>query len=166
VLERFLPEMNSDQLEDLRESWVGMWALDMENINDRSGVDEARERYMGLVVKPQREGGGNNIYRDSIPPFLDQLDEHDRKAWIAMEMIETPEVGGLMVKAGTGEVVRGSIISELGIFGWALFGGNMASREMKQGEDVGWLVRTKGKESNEGGVAVGFSVLDSLILVD
>jgi glutathione synthase len=30
---------------------------------------------------------------------------------------------------------------------------------------VGWLVRTKGKDSNEGGVATGFSVLDSVLLV-
>jgi len=168
ILERFLPEINTEELEDLRESWVGMWALDVENINGRHGIDEARKRHMSLVVKPQREGGGNNIYRDSIPEFLDHLEENDRKAWIAMEMIETPDVEGLMVKAGSGKAIRGPVISELGIFGWVLFGGNMTpnENEVKQGEDIGWLVRTKGKESNEGGVAVGFSVLDSLILVD
>ena len=33
-------------------------------------------------------------------------------------------------------------------------------------KEVGWLLRTKGKDSNEGGVAAGFSVLDSLVLVD
>jgi glutathione synthase len=71
-----------------------------------------------------------------------------------------------MVKAGTGQVVRGPVISELGIFGWILFEGDKQATDVKQGEEVGWLVRTKGKESNEGGVAVGFSVLDSLILID
>jgi len=166
VLERFLPEVNYDDLKDIRESWVGMWALDSEIGDGRNGVDEARERHLSLVVKPQREGGGNNIYRESIPPFLDQLDHRDRKAWIAMEMIETPVVEGLMVRAGTGKVAQGPIISELGVFGWALFGGSMADKEFKQGEDAGWLVRTKGKESNEGGVAVGFSVLDSIVLVN
>jgi glutathione synthase len=166
MLARFLPEVLSEDLKELRETWMGMWALDIEDINGNSGVEEARLRHKNLVIKPQREGGGNNIYRDSIPSFLDRLDEHDRKAWIAMEMIEPPEVEGLMVKAGTGEVVRGPVISELGIFGWVLFEGDKRATEVKQGEDVGWLVRTKGTESNEGGVAVGFSVLDSLLLVD
>jgi glutathione synthase len=31
--------------------------------------------------------------------------------------------------------------------------------------EVVWLVRTKDTDSNEGGVAVGFSVLDSVMLV-
>jgi glutathione synthase len=31
---------------------------------------------------------------------------------------------------------------------------------------VGWLLRTKGRDSDEGGVAAGFSVLDSVVLVD
>jgi hypothetical protein len=32
-------------------------------------------------------------------------------------------------------------------------------------QELGWLVRTKGTESDESGVAVGFSVLDSVVLV-
>ena len=94
----------------------------------------------------------------------------------------TPErVGGYLVRAGassgsssgTGEEEEYQkpveVISELGIFGWALFSGRQVESgiEMKEKEgEGGWLVRTKGKESNEGGVAVGFSVLDSVVLVD
>jgi glutathione synthase len=59
--------------------------------------------------------------------------------------------------------VKAEVVSELGIFGWALFGGKDGGVEEKE---VGWLVRTKGKESDEGGVATGFSVLDSVLLVD
>ena len=33
-------------------------------------------------------------------------------------------------------------------------------------EQVGWLVRTKADDVDEGGVAAGFSVLDSVLLVD
>jgi glutathione synthase len=58
------------------------------------------------------------------------------------------------------KVVRAEVISELGIFGYALFGeGEVVERE------VGWFVRTKGTENNEGGVAVGFLVLDSVIIM-
>lgn len=55
-------------------------------------------------------------------------------------------------------------ISELGVYGTALFGAG----EVRWNDDagsVGTLLRTKGKESDEGGVAVGFSVLDSVVLV-
>lgn len=169
MLERFLPDINTSELEDLRESWVNMWALDVPSTPSSpslSGIEAAKAHHAHLVLKPQREGGGNNVYTSSIPQFLSTLPPSEYKAWIAMEMIQPPAVEGLMIRSGTGSVVRGSVVSEIGIFGWALFGGNAEKGEIKMGEDVGWLVRTKGKESNEGGVAVGFSVLDSLILVD
>ncbi len=35
-----------------------------------------------------------------------------------------------------------------------------------QEEDERWLLRTKGPDSDEGGVAAGFSVLDFLLLID
>jgi hypothetical protein len=54
------------------------------------------------------------------------------------------------------------VISELGVYGVALFGeGKVVYNDGK----VGTLLRTKGRESDEGGVAVGFSVLDSVVLV-
>jgi glutathione synthase len=177
----------------IRDTWMGMWALDSEDADiiatldhhqptlpaSPSGEEEgieppgtrlARLKALSLVLKPQREGGGNNVYREAIPAFLDSLRAEEREAWIAMEMIETPRgVGGYLVRAapasaddGSSEkkVVRADVISELGIFGYALFGaGDVVERE------VGWLVRTKGTESNEGGVAAGFSVLDSVMLV-
>jgi glutathione synthase len=174
---------------DIRGTWMGMWALDSEDADIAAALDNlqsdsstsgqegeppgtslARIKAQSLVLKPQREGGGNNVYREAIPAFLDSLREEEREAWIAMEMIETPrKVGGYLVRAAPSsasderaekKVVRADVISELGIFGYALFGAeDVVERE------VGWLVRTKGTDSNEGGVAAGFSVLDSVVLV-
>ncbi|KAH9900994.1 glutathione synthase [Cubamyces lactineus] len=146
---------------ELRASWMRMWGLD-ENGNE--GVRKARAQAQNLVLKPQREGGGNNVYKDDIPPFLDTLPPQEREAWIAMELIRTPEgLGNYLVRAGGGTdgAVKTEVVSELGIFGWALFGPDSVIEE----REVGWLLRTKGKESNEGGIAAGFSVLDSLVLV-
>nr|GAT54841.1 predicted protein [Mycena chlorophos] len=155
VLERFVEDADAREL--LRASWMGMWALE-------DGVERARHQHPKLVLKPQREGGGNNVYKEAIPPFLDALPEPERAAWIAMELIEPPAgIGGYLVRSGAESAVRTEVVSELGIFGWALFGGEDGMVEEKE---VGWLVRTKGKESNEGGVATGFSVLDSVLLVD
>ncbi|KAJ7276425.1 hypothetical protein B0H12DRAFT_1085349 [Mycena haematopus] len=161
VLERFLHDVPPAQIDELRASWMGMWGLDEEG-----GVQKAQDMAQRLVLKPQREGGGNNVYKEAIPAFLDALPPLERQAWIAMELIVPPEgTGNYLVRAGSEGVqsaVKVDVVSELGIFGWALFGGPNHNVEEKE---VGWLVRTKGKDSNEGGVATGFSVLDSLLLV-
>ena len=171
VLESFLldrkrwegPDFTGGDVALLRDSWMGMWGLDEDG---DEGVKKARSAAEKLVLKPQREGGGNNIYKSSIPGFLDALPPTEREAWVAMELIETPkDVENYFVRAGSGSqgAVRTETVSELGIFGWALFG--PGAKSIKH-EEVGWLVRTKGEESNEGGIATGFSVLDSLLLVD
>ncbi|TFL02602.1 glutathione synthase [Pterulicium gracile] len=179
ILERFLTpadastsSFSQEDISELRASWMYMWGMDL---NGDEGVEKALTNHGKLVLKPQREGGGNNVYKASIPPFLRTLDASERQAWIAMELIEPPEgLGGYLVRAAGPEqqrrehegeqadkVVRADVVSELGIFGWALFGLGKVNRD----EEVGWLVRTKGKDSDEGGVATGFSVLDSLVLV-
>jgi glutathione synthase len=187
ILERFLDDekygdrvFGEDDIDDLRASFMSMWGLDVSEDmltpdhtavgsgQEEFGVRKARECTMSLVLKPQREGGGNNVYKEAIPGFLDALAPQERQAWIAMELIEPPATGNYLIRARVAESdsqvpIKTDVVSELGIFGWALFGGPLKSVEEKQ---VGWLVRTKGKESNEGGVATGFSVLDSLLLVD
>jgi len=188
VLERFLADkkygehvLGEHEINELRASFMGMWGLDVskdmltpDHIAIKSGQEEfgackAREGALSLVLKPQREGGGNNVYKEAIPEFLDALAPQERQAWIAMELIIPPDnTGNYLIRARVAESesqapVKTEVVSELGILGWALFGGPSKSVEEKQ---VGWLVRTKGKESNEGGVATGFSVLDSLLLVD
>lgn len=171
VLESFLSDasrwgasaLGQAEVDAVRESWMAMWALDE---GGDAGVTRAREHALNLVLKPQREGGGNNVYKEAIPRFLDGLPQSEREAWIAMELIRTPQgLGNYLVRAGGANegAVQSEVISELGIFGWALFGGADGKVEEKE---VGWLVRTKGKDSNEGGVAAGFSVLDSILLVD
>lgn len=188
VVERFMDGSQTGtegqaRAAELRETWMHMWALDdpdpcaegleieaeFQFAGEPRGVSLARSHAASLVLKPQREGGGNNIYKAAIPPFLATLPVHARKAWIAMELIVPPQgVGSYLVRAGSGvheggRVVRSETVSELGIFGWALFSHETGVRERG---DAGWLVRTKGAESDEGGVAAGFSVLDSIVLVD
>lgn len=190
VLERFLRDekrygkdgiFSEHEVNELRSTFMAMWGLDVgENLltadydsiasgKEGFGLLKARNDAHSLVLKPQREGGGNNVYKDAIPAFLNSLPPQERQAWIAMELIVPPEgAGNYLIRAGTIQAesqaaVKADVVSELGIFGYALFGGE--SREVKE-KEVGWLVRTKGKDSDEGGVATGFSVLDSLLLVD
>lgn len=130
------------------------------------------------VLKPQREGGSNNIYKEDIPPALRNMEKRDnerasrgedvtvkeREGYILMSLIDTPkDRGAMMLRAGQGEMSQyvSQTTSELGTYGTALFGKNIKPI-IRSG---GYLLRTKASESNEGGVAVGFSVIDTPLLI-
>jgi glutathione synthase len=119
------------------------------------------------VLKPQREGGGNNIYRKAIPPFLQKLPETHWPAYILMEMIEPPPLTNAILR--NGELQRGGVICELGVYGvclWRNENGDDQKGEILENWEAGYLLRTKGDQSEEGGVAAGFGAVDSLCLVD
>jgi glutathione synthetase len=119
------------------------------------------------VLKPQREGGGNNIYRKAIPPFLEKLPETHWPAYILMEMIEPPPLINAILR--NGELQRGGVICELGVYGVCLWKDAAESEDKGQileSWEAGYLLRTKGDQSEEGGVAAGFGAVDSCCLVD
>jgi glutathione synthetase len=119
------------------------------------------------VLKPQREGGGNNIYRKAIPPFLEKLPETHWPAYILMEMIEPPPLKNAILR--NGELQRGGVICELGVYGvclWRDGNGDQQRGEILESWEAGYLLRTKGDQSEEGGVAAGFGAVDSCCLVD
>lgn len=120
-----------------------------------------------FVLKPQREGGGNNIYRHAIPSFLRALPEEKWAAYVLMEMIEAPPQRNYILR--NGEVQKGGVICELGVYGaclWRHGDGAEAKGEVFENIEAGYLLRTKGDQSEEGGVAAGFGAVDSCILVD
>lgn len=117
-----------------------------------------------FVLKPQREGGGNNIYRSKICDFLKGQDEKGWAQYILMEMIETPVQKNLILR--NGEVMEGGVICELGCYGAVLWNGEGKDLQIKYNEEAGTLLRTKGDQSEEGGVAAGFGAVYSPCLVD
>lgn len=114
-----------------------------------------------FVCKPQREGGGNNVYRKKIPPFLKRQEESLWAQYVLMEMIETPAQRNMILRHG--ETTEGGVICELGSYGTVLWNGD---GEILHNEQAGTLLRTKGDSSEEGGVAAGFGAVDSCCLVD
>src|SRR5271156_5257109 len=114
------------------------------------------------VLKPQREGGGNNIYRSSIPGFLKSLpNESHYNAYILMELIQPPPLSNSIIREG--KVITGPVIGELGVYGTIVW---HQDGTVIENEQAGWLLRTKGKGVNEGGVAAGFGCVDSVCLYD
>jgi glutathione synthetase len=169
-LERFLPN-RPDDVSRLRDSFTRLFPLDDSDAG-REALRLATTNPEDFVLKPQREGGGNNVYRLDIPPFLAELEKKDggkaagepreREGYILMDLILPPrDLRNVLVKAGEGRGVEAEVVSELGVYGIALWD----SDGLKVNETAGHLLRTKASDVAEGGVATGYSVIDSPALV-
>ncbi|TKY88154.1 hypothetical protein EX895_002864 [Sporisorium graminicola] len=166
--------------QQLRETFTDLYPLDDSPLGQK-GYQLALTQPQNYVLKPQREGGGNNVYRDDIPRFLAELESSSsthtgaiakRQAYILMSLIKPPAgLGNFLVKAATtpgtkaGALLAKDTVSELGVYGAVLFENGQQSVQVHHHQSGGYLLRTKGRESDEGGVAVGFSVIDSPLLV-
>lgn len=102
---------------------------------------------------------GNNIYGKDIQEALKTLTAEQRNAYILMDIIRPPITKNVLLRKG--QLQRADVVSELGVYGIYLHDGHKVIRN----DNGGHLLRTKGVESNEGGVAAGFAVIDSLLLV-
>ncbi|CBI34350.3 unnamed protein product, partial [Vitis vinifera] len=154
VLERFLE--NKDDIAKLRKCFAGLWSLDDSNI-----IKEAIERPEVFVMKPQREGGGNNIYGDDVRETLLRLQKEGTEedaAYILMQRIFPNVSPTFLMREGI--CYKDHAISELGIYGAYL----RNKEKVIINDQCGHLMRTKVSSSNEGGVAAGFAVLDSIYL--
>lgn len=156
ILAQFVSDETSRN--QLLSTFVNIYPLD----DSPLGIEGKRlafEQPFNYVLKPQREGGGNNIYKNDIPEALRKMDKKDWAAYILMELIQ-PEPNSKNVILRGSEYYNEPILSELGIFGCILFD----ESEIYYNQYSGWLLRSKFNSSNEGGVAAGFGCIDSLVL--
>ncbi|XP_028770803.1 glutathione synthetase, chloroplastic-like isoform X1 [Neltuma alba] len=154
VLERYLE--NKDDIVKLRKCFAGLWSLDESDITKR-----AIERPELFVMKPQREGGGNNIYGGAVRDTLIKLQKagsQEDAAYILMQRIFPTSFATFIMRSGCCH--KNHAISELGIFGTYLRNRD----KVILNEQSGYLMRTKISSSDEGGVAAGFAALDSVYL--
>ncbi|TPX63011.1 glutathione synthase [Powellomyces hirtus] len=156
LVERFI--FDKKKAEALRASFTGLYELD-DTPAGHAAAKMALENPGRFVMKPQREGGGNNIYGDDIPGHLSAMSVTERNAYILMDMIRPPQLINIMVRHGA--LIKGEVVSELGIYGLWLSDKGVVHLN----ENGGHLLRTKAANSNEGGVAAGFAVLDSPLLI-
>ncbi|CCU81480.1 unnamed protein product [Blumeria hordei] len=163
ILEKFFSQEDRECISmKLQETFAEIFPLD----NSPAGLKARNlatdpELCKNYVLKPQREGGGHNIYRSAIPPFLKSLPEEKWKAFILMEIITQPTVYNHILR--NGEIYSGGVICELGIYGVCLW--DNATKKTIFNEQADYLLRTKGDQSEEGGIAAGFGCLDSCHLI-
>ena len=170
-LEKFLlPNRSAAKYIDrVRNTFAAIYPLDDTPAGKHAlSIATDTQKSEGYVLKPQREGGGNNIYGAKIPSFLNTLGNDERKyrGHILMELIEPPGLRNSVFR--NGQVTSGEVVGELGVYGIALWKGNDGScePEILKNWEAGYLLRTKGRGSEEGGVAAGFGAVDSVCLFD
>ncbi|XP_053309196.1 glutathione synthetase [Spea bombifrons] len=159
TLEKFLPDQ-PEAVARIRETFAGLYTLDIGEEGDKT-VKIALSDPEQFVLKPQREGGGNNIYGEEIREVLEKVkDSVERTSYILMDKIKPQPVKNCLLKAN-GRLQVSECISELGMFGVYVRHG----KETVLNEGVGHLLRTKATEHADGGVAAGVAVLDNPYLV-
>lgn len=92
VLRRF---MSDDEATVLETSFAGLYGLE----NNSATLDKvkalATSNPRGFVLKPQREGGGNNLYGDEVAAAIKRMSPSELEGYILMERIfpnENPAV--------------------------------------------------------------------------
>jgi len=159
-VEKFLGD--KAKIESVRDIFTGLYSLDHDEAGDQSFA-AAMATPSKYVLKPQREGGGNNVYGDDIKPFLENIkDSEERNAYILMDRIQPPVTTNYMVRPDGQPAKLVDVISELGIFGYVI--GD--KEKIINNKYVGQMLRTKLSHVDEGGVAAGLGALDSVYLVD
>ncbi|XP_027188839.1 glutathione synthetase, chloroplastic-like isoform X2 [Cicer arietinum] len=154
VLERFFE--NKDDIAKLRKCFAGLWSLE-----DLDIVQKAIEKPELFVMKPQREGGGNNIYGDDLRETLIKLQKagsQEDAAYILMQRIFPANTEAILMRNGI--LHKDRVISEFGIFSTYL----RNKDKVIINNESGYMVRTKPSLSDEGGVLPGFGVIDSVYL--
>uniref|UniRef100_A0A674EBQ4 Glutathione synthetase n=1 Tax=Salmo trutta TaxID=8032 RepID=A0A674EBQ4_SALTR len=159
VLERFFPG-EPDVVDKIRATFAGLYTLDMGPEGDKT-VAMALAKPDKFVLKPQREGGGNNLYGAEICQVLEGVKQStERMAYILMDKVQPRPVHNYLLRLGT-PLKLSTCLSELGVFGAYVRHG----QDMVLNECAGHLLRTKSDEHSDGGVAAGVAVLDNPLLV-
>ncbi|GFS06304.1 glutathione synthetase [Elysia marginata] len=159
VLEKFISSRHS--IDMLRATFADLYSLDLGPEGDKA-VEMAIVSPEKFVLKPQREGGGNNLYNTEIAKFLSEhKSSKERNAYILMERIFPWQQRNYLVKSGV-PFVLSNVVSEIGVYGIYI---GTAAEEIENFE-CGHMMRTKISDTDEGGVVAGFAVLDTPFLYE
>ncbi|XP_078365694.1 glutathione synthetase-like isoform X1 [Oculina patagonica] len=157
VLERFLPDKES--VARVRRTFTGLYTLDPGPEGDHN-MECCLQMVEKCVLKPQREGGGNNIYGEDIRGTL-LNNSVNRTQYILMDRIQ-PEINkNYIVRQEYTSICPVDVIPELGIVGIFISRGD----EVLVNKEGGYLVRTKTTEHADGGVFAGRAAFDSAYMV-
>lgn len=155
-VEKFVGEKEAAEI---RETFASQYSLS-QGSETEDIVKMAIERPDDYVLKPQREGGGNNLYSKKLKDALQTMSASERAGYVLMERIRPVVVKNVVIRGGKHGVT--DIVSELGVYGVHI----SRDGEVVENYTAGTLLRSKAASADDGGVAAGVAVLDSPILVE
>jgi glutathione synthase len=120
-------------------------------------LEDVKKNTNKYIVKPMKEGGGNNYYNNDI---LKVVDSELINTAIIMERIVPPETETLLLE--NGKVVKKNCVSEVSVYGIIL----SDDTQIHINKQVGFLLRTKDVSVQEGGVISAAAAIDLPYLVD
>lgn len=153
IMEKYL---DRECIDRLKQCFTGLYSLSKKDI-DNVAVKKAIDNPHLYVMKPQREGGGNNIYNEQVKHSLETMNADQLSSFILMDKIVSVPFNAAFVRER--ELISTEALYELGVFGLLITNDQLVLHN-KPG---GVLLRTKTSNSDEGGVAAGFAVIDSFI---
>lgn len=152
--------VDSKTAKRIRDSYAGLYPLgdgSNESVEAKSTALANPSKY---VLKPQREGGGNNLYDNELHEQLGKMSDKELQAYILMDIIQAPKASAHFLRDGN--VIETDAIAELGTYAVLI----AQDKKVIKSEFAGHLLRSKMATSHETGVAAGFGVIDSPILYD
>lgn len=151
-VERFVEDANDANL--IRACFARQYSLAPGAEGDKA-AKLGLERPDDFVLKPQREGGGNNLYSGELKAALQSMSVEERSAFVLMDRLRPVKVQSTLVREGAWQ--EAEIVSEFGVYGVHVTcdGGHVDN------EIGGTLLRSKLATQDDGGVAAGVAVLDS-----
>ncbi|EFO21448.1 glutathione synthetase [Loa loa] len=161
VLERYITDGRMSTR--IRKTFAGMWGLENDDDRTQKIIQDAVTHPEKFVLKPQLEGGGGNYYGKEVAEKLKTMSRDEMAAYIIMERI-TPMVVKNYVIRPRQEPVLMDVVGELGIYAY-LYGSPAV--DYIPAENVitnyvsGHIIRSKDKNVDKGGVAIGAAVIDS-----
>lgn len=170
VLERFLD--SPEEVSQCRSVFANLYSLDMTSDGD-AAVQMALRSPERFVLKPQREGGGNNVYGREVASVLSQVGEDaGRCGFVLMDrlwplvqrnyLLRPPSLGQVEENGGHRQTpFPVDSVTELGIFGYVLCNGS----QIMENKCCGFTLRSKPEDVQEGGIAAGLGAMDSPFLV-
>ncbi|KAJ7374658.1 hypothetical protein OS493_004999 [Desmophyllum pertusum] len=137
TLERFISD--EEVLNRIQSTFTGLYTLDKGPEGDKT-VQMAIADPDRFVLKPQLEGGGNNIFgEDIVKTLTETVDLKERSKFILMDKIQPPIAKNYIVRAELDKPVLADVLSEIGCFGILISRGD----EVMVNREVGHLMRTK-----------------------
>uniref|UniRef100_UPI00398E58F1 glutathione synthetase n=1 Tax=Pristiophorus japonicus TaxID=55135 RepID=UPI00398E58F1 len=155
VVEKFLHDCPIS-VDRIRATFVGLYSID-EGPEGDAIIAQAMEEPERFVLKPQREGGGNNIFGEELRQLLGTIkDGPTRSAYILMDRIKPQVLKNYLLHQGAALKLSECVV-ELGVFGVYI----RRCDEYVMNRSTGHLLRTKSTEFADGGVSAGVAVLDT-----